>query len=28
MAIFRHLIALMEDSPDDRAILLRWALDC
>jgi uncharacterized protein len=28
MAIFRHLIALMEDSPSDRAILLRWAFDC
>jgi His-Xaa-Ser system radical SAM maturase HxsB len=28
MAIFRHLIALMEDSPADRSILLRWAFDC
>lgn len=28
MAIFRHLVTLMEDSPSDRAVLLRWAFDC
>lgn len=28
MAIFRHLITLMEDSPSGREILLRWAFDC
>lgn len=28
MAIFRHLISLMEDSPRDREVLLRWAFDC
>jgi radical SAM protein with 4Fe4S-binding SPASM domain len=28
MAVFRHLITLMEDSPADRDVLLRWAFDC
>lgn len=28
MAVFRHLITLMEDSPTDRDILLRWGFDC
>lgn len=28
MGVFRHLITLMEDSPRDREVLLRWAFDC
>jgi uncharacterized protein len=28
MAVFRHLISLMEDSPVDRKVLLSWAFNC